>query len=133
MSGLSLGAVDYIVKPFDIKKLRAKIHSLLRFQEALVKASREQVMDMFKDNVANYQYEFFEKNCLVYNITEREKEVIILVYEGLPYKTIAGKLDISFKTVLRHIENIYEKMEVHAKLDMLNKLFRQTEDNTLIS
>ncbi|HKB45647.1 MAG TPA: LuxR C-terminal-related transcriptional regulator [Chitinophagaceae bacterium] len=45
-------------------------------------------------------------------LTEREKDVLLLLVTGLPNKTIAEKLFISADTVKTHTLNIYRKMEV---------------------
>ena len=47
------------------------------------------------------------------NLTEREREVLMLIGEGLVTKEVAGKLRISTRTVETHRRNIHEKLEVH--------------------
>lgn len=54
-------------------------------------------------------------------LTEREQEVINLIALGLNYKDIAEDLDISPHTVRRHINHIYEKLEVTSKVEALNR------------
>jgi RNA polymerase sigma factor (sigma-70 family) len=50
----------------------------------------------------------------IYNtITEREKEVVSLMYKGFNYNEIANQMNISPGTVRKHTENIYKKLEVH--------------------
>lgn len=45
-------------------------------------------------------------------LTDREKEVLTLIRDGLPSKQIADELDISIHTVNRHRQNILEKLSV---------------------
>lgn len=47
-----------------------------------------------------------------YSLTEREKEVLSLIGNGLANKDIAKKLFLSEKTVKNHINNIFKKIEV---------------------
>ena len=54
-------------------------------------------------------------------ITNREKEVISLMYKGLNYNEIANQLNISPATVRKHIENIYRKLEAHNKIEAFHK------------
>lgn len=54
-------------------------------------------------------------------ITEREKEVVFLMYKGLNYNEIANQLNISPATVRKHIENIYRKLSVHNKVEAIHK------------
>jgi DNA-binding CsgD family transcriptional regulator len=48
-------------------------------------------------------------------ITLREAEVLILLAAGRANKEIAGELGISSHTVVRHVENIYKKLDVHSR------------------
>jgi len=54
-------------------------------------------------------------------LTQREKEVALLVLEKLPYSDISEKLDISLRTVKAHTKNIYEKFNVSNRLGFLLK------------
>lgn len=49
-------------------------------------------------------------------LTDREKEVALLVLEKLPYLVISEKLNISIRTVKAHTKNIYEKFNVSNRL-----------------
>jgi len=57
-----------------------------------------------------------------YHITEREFSVIQLIKAGQTNKEIADKLDISVNTVNNHVANIYAKMQVRSRIDLLNAL-----------
>lgn len=61
-------------------------------------------------------------NLTEYNITPREKEVILLLVKGLSYKAIADKLFISLPTVKTHATNIYQKLDVGNKMELVNLL-----------
>lgn len=49
-------------------------------------------------------------------LTTRETEILSLVAEGLLATTIAGRLDVSSRTVHKHLENIYRKLHAHDRL-----------------
>lgn len=53
-------------------------------------------------------------------LTSRETEVLEQLSTGLPYTSIAENLFISPSTVRRHIENIYQKLQVHSKIEALD-------------
>lgn len=55
------------------------------------------------------------------SVTRREKQIIILLFDGLSYTKIAEELEISIHTVKRHIENIYRKCSVESKFELLTK------------
>jgi DNA-binding NarL/FixJ family response regulator len=48
-------------------------------------------------------------------LTAREVEVLALVANGSTNKTIAAELDLSIKTVARHLENIFVKIGVSTR------------------
>lgn len=52
-------------------------------------------------------------------LTAREIEVLEQLSKGLTYTAIAENLFISPSTVRRHIENIYQKLEVHSKIEAI--------------
>ncbi len=48
-------------------------------------------------------------------LTDREAEVLEFLTQGLSYKEIAGRLDISAHTVNSHIKLIYRKLKVQSR------------------
>jgi len=53
-------------------------------------------------------------------MTAREREVIVLLGEGLTNKEIAQKIHVSTYTVKSHIHNIMEKLALHTRLEIAN-------------
>ena len=47
-----------------------------------------------------------------FQLSEREREVLALVAEGLPNKLIARRLEISEKTVKAHLTRVYQQIGV---------------------
>lgn len=58
------------------------------------------------------------------NLTPQETELLKLVIEGHSYKTAAAKLEISISTVSFHLQNIYNKLQVHSKSEAVAKALR---------
>jgi len=54
-------------------------------------------------------------------LTPREIDVLDQLSRGLSYKIIAENLILSTGTVRKHIENIYKKLQVHNKLEAVEK------------
>ena len=63
-------------------------------------------------------------------LTEKEWELTTLVAQGLSNKEIAEKLYISNNTVKEHFKNIFRKMQVSSRGDMLLKIFINKEGET---
>lgn len=55
------------------------------------------------------------------SLTKRETEILEQIAKGLNYNQIGENLFISPKTVRKHIENIYQKLQVHSKLEAVQK------------
>jgi len=60
------------------------------------------------------------KNDLAERLSERECDVLKLVVEGKDYRAIAEKLFLSTHTIRKHIANIYEKLHVSSKAQVIN-------------
>ena len=52
-------------------------------------------------------------------LTEREREVLALIAQGLSNQEIADQLVISAKTVNRHRENIMAKLNLHSRVELV--------------
>lgn len=95
-AAMRAGAVDFIPKPFSPQSL------LERIQEAIdLDLGRRQRVD-----------QAHEVEKLISRLTEREREVMQLLAEGLSTKLVALRLSISPKTVDNHRTKILEKMKV---------------------
>lgn len=55
----------------------------------------------------------------LFQLSEREKEILQLLSQGLEYKEIAAKINISPNTVKKHSINIYQKLHVNSKAQAL--------------
>lgn len=64
-----------------------------------------------------------------HKLTEREKEIMVLLLKGRTYKMIADELFLSENTVKTHIKNIYSKFNIQSKSELI-KIFREREDIT---
>lgn len=58
-----------------------------------------------------------------YGITKREKEIILLLVKGESYKSIAEQLYISHSTVKTHIHNVYRKMDINSRHELVNMIY----------
>jgi DNA-binding NarL/FixJ family response regulator len=54
-----------------------------------------------------------------FQLSDREKEILQLLSQGLEYKEIAAKISISPNTVKKHSINIYQKLHVNSKAQAL--------------
>ncbi len=141
IKGLTAGALDYIFKPFEMDEVRAKVDSIIRNKEAQnkknVKDFEKKISSMLSSNkssaleikteaaveVKDLKLKSFETLCLDYKISNKEKEVIKHILDGLYNKEISDILNISLKTVEFHIHNIYNKLDIHNRIELI-KIFK---------
>ena len=58
-------------------------------------------------------------------LTDREREVLILLAKGLSNKEVAQRLYLSVRTVEGHLANIYDKLGVHSRTEAALYAVRQ--------
>jgi DNA-binding NarL/FixJ family response regulator len=54
-------------------------------------------------------------------LSAKEKEIVIGLVDGLSYKLIGARMNISIETVRFHIKNIYSKLHVHSKAEVITR------------
>lgn len=64
----------------------------------------------------------FEENCKNYGLTMREISIVKLMEQGLKYESIGERLFISKRTVSTHVQNIFAKVGVSNRIELLKKL-----------
>ena len=119
INGLSIGADDYITKPFEIREVLARVHVQLRHKEE--KEAEEQHALSFKDMILNrdtFQVEIAGK--ILPKITKQEFAILELLLRNP--KQVFSKEDIfeyawdepymgETKTLDVHISNIRKKLK----------------------
>jgi DNA-binding NarL/FixJ family response regulator len=77
-------------------------------------------------SIARKVMNFFipEKKYKTEGLTPKEKQIVEALTEGLSYKLIADKLGMSMDTVRFHIKNIYRKLHVNSKAEVISKAYR---------
>ena len=60
-----------------------------------------------------------------FDLTEREKEILKLLVEGLSYKEIGSSLLVSANTAKKHVINIYNKLHVNSRAQALHLAYKK--------
>ena len=117
LEGFLLGAIDFIQKPFSFEMLKQKIDTILtnisKQKRAILNSSISNLKALNKLETVQEDTKSskFEQTCKLYNLTTREREIIIFILKGITYKMIGKTLFIAEKTVAKHVENIFQKSE----------------------
>ena len=59
-----------------------------------------------------------------YELTPHETRLLKLIVEGHNYTTAAEELGVKFSTIKFHMQNIYDKLQVHSKSEAVSKALR---------
>jgi two-component system response regulator DctR len=98
------GAFDFCEKPFSDNALVDRVEQALRLSQERLNGRTQQ--DFLQSRLGE--------------LTDRERDVMRLVVEGLPNKLIADQLDISVRTVEVHRSRVFDKMEVKSAVELAN-------------
>ncbi len=109
---LEAGADGYLLKNCTHRQLIDAVHSVHKGKKFLSDDITEMVINGYLDGA--------HSDDDVYNqLSEREKEILLLLAEGVPTREIAEKLFISVKTVGTHKQNILDKLELNNQADLV--------------
>ncbi len=114
------GASGYVLKGTTSDELAETIRDVLRGGAPMSPPVAKKVLQMLR-----HPGVFANKKQQTIDLTEREKEILQLLVDGMGYKQVAEKLFISFFTVQTHIKHIYEKLQVNSKSEAVSKAFRE--------
>ncbi len=60
-----------------------------------------------------------------FDLTEREKEILVLLVQGLLYKEIGAELAISANTAKKHVMNIFHKLHVNSRAQAMHLAYEK--------
>lgn len=114
-ASLCNGASGYILKNTPPEKVLQAIREVADGGSFFTPSVAKKVLHNFQQQPQ--QGEFIQ-------LTDREKEILKLLVDGLSYKMIADKVNLSFHTIHTHLRNIYEKLHVNSKGEAINKAMK---------
>ena len=117
---IKAGASGYLLKHEPAAVLVEAIISVMEYQGAPMSPGIARkalnLLSMAKMNDANNEK---SNKAIPKIITEREEEILKHIVSGWDAKRIASSLDISVNTVRNHIANIYQKLQVQSKAQIM--------------
>lgn len=119
---IQAGANGYILKDEPPKRLLEGIQEILKGGAPMSAGIALKAMKLLRNPLKNAEeFDASEKA----DLTAREIDVLEQLCKGFEYKQIADFLNISPATVRKHIENIYQKLQVHNKVEAIQKATKQ--------
>ncbi|GAB4376706.1 MAG: response regulator transcription factor [Calditrichia bacterium] len=109
---LRAGASGYLLKSAPFEEVKKAIQTLVNGGSAMTPVIARKVIEYFHPSGKKHASPI---------LTEREQEVVQGLVDGLSYKMIADRMNISIGTVFTYIKNIYKKLHVHSKAEVISK------------
>lgn len=110
------GASGYLLKDSSPEKIIDAIKEVLAGGAPMNMKIAHKVLDLFAQ---------FKKKKSDYGLTDREKEILHLMVDGLTKQQIADRLFLSFHTVNTHLKNIYTKLHVNSISGAVSKVYKE--------
>lgn len=103
---LEAGAVSYILKTSNANEIAEAIRTTYKGQSVLEPEVTGKMMERMQKGKESPRHE---------SLTNREREILLLMTEGKSNQEIADQLFIGLKTVKTHVSNVLGKLEVQDR------------------
>ena len=110
---IKAGAAGYLLKDSKAFRIVTAIEDVLLGGAPMSPQIAFKTLELLR----NKTQEIYKKQPKDYNLSERETEILKQLVQGLSYQQIANTLFISHGTVRKHVENIYDKLHIHSKVE----------------
>ncbi len=111
---LAAGASGYLVKSSTVEVLAGGVRGIAAGETVIGEEFVPKLLADASHRTASGRPE----------ITDREREVLALVAEGLGNRAIGEQLGIASRTAQKHVENLFRKFAVHDRTQLVTKAFR---------
>ena len=108
---IKAGALGYLLKNLEPEDLVEKVHGAMRDEAALPRPLASRILREFSRMAQEREV------TAVSTLSQREREVLVLVTHGRSNKEIAAELVISEYTVKNHLRNILGKLHVRNRVE----------------
>lgn len=116
MDSIYLGCNGYVFKNDLYTELFNAINSAMDNKAVLTPSIAHRIIQVLKKPDPK------NKN---YSLTDRELQVLKPLSLGFTYQQIADELNVARDTIGTHIKNIYSKLEVHSKAEVVRKILKE--------
>lgn len=114
-ASLCAGASGYILKNTTAEKVLQAIREVADGGAFFTPSIAKKILHNFQLQPQRAEY---------IQLSDREKEILGLLVEGMSYKMIADSCNVSFHTIHTHVKNIYSKLHVQSKGEAVAKALK---------
>ena len=116
MNSIKVGAVGYALKSAQLSTLVDIIRQVSKLGAYIDQTLVEKVVHSLQQK---------KNNSMLDALTFREKEIVSLVEKGQSYKQMSDQLFVTTYTINYHLKNIYKKLNIHSKSELLSRLMEE--------
>jgi DNA-binding NarL/FixJ family response regulator len=109
------GASGFILKDATVKEFLGTVRSVAQGVKVLPPSLTDSLFSHVVE-LALKKRKGIRTNAV--RMTKREREIIVLIADGLSNKEIAQRLNIATHTVKSHVHNVMEKLALHSRLQI---------------
>lgn len=114
-SALKAGASGYLIKSTSLSEIKSAVVEVSKGGAPMSPVIARKVINYFEDD---------KKTISEVQLSEKEKTIVNYIVDGLNFKMIAANLNISLDTVKYHCKNIYKKLQINSKGELISKSIR---------
>jgi DNA-binding NarL/FixJ family response regulator len=115
-NALCSGASGYLLKGTSPARLLESIREVVAGGAPMSPEIARRVVTLFRT--------FRPPERSDYNLTPHELRILKLLVDGHTYKSAASELGIAFHTIAFHVQNVYQKLQVHSKSEAVARALR---------
>ncbi len=112
---LCAGATGYLLKNIEPEELVDAVRDIAAGGSPMSSAIARLVVNSFQQET--------QQRINDEQLSDREKQILDLLAQGLLYKEIGAKAGISVETVRKHVRHIYEKLQVKSRMEAVRKVY----------
>jgi DNA-binding NarL/FixJ family response regulator len=109
---LCAGASGYLLKTTPFPEIKEAIEVVYAGGAPMSPQIARRVIERFQQKARPVGEEI---------LTPKEREIVLGLVEGASYKMLAGRLNVTIETIRSHIKNIYSKLHIHSKAEVISK------------
>ena len=115
-AGLRAGASGFLLKDTRPTELAEAIRTVASGEAVVSPRITQRMLEMFASSLPNSGHPVQASDPRIDSLTPREKEILVLMSQGMSNAEIADRLVVSATTVKTHVGNVLAKLDVRDRV-----------------
>ena len=115
-AGLRAGASGFLLKDTRPTELAEAIRTVASGEAVVSPRITQRMLEMFASSLPNSGHPVQASDPRIDSLTPREKEILVLMSQGMSNAEIAAHLVVSATTVKTHVGNVLAKLDVRDRV-----------------